>query len=73
MESLVKVLILGGVTLILIGFLFQIGGRFFMLGRLPGDIAFEKGNFKFYFPLTTSLILSITLTLFLFIVRWFRN
>jgi Protein of unknown function (DUF2905) len=38
------------------------------LGRLPGDIHFERGNFSFYFPLATSLVLSVVLTLFLYLV-----
>lgn len=40
------------------------------LGRLPGDIAVRRGNFSFYFPLTTSVVLSIVLTL---LVAWFRR
>jgi len=40
------------------------------LGRLPGDIAVRKGNFSFYFPLTTSIVVSIVLTLLL---AWFRR
>jgi len=34
------------------------------LGKLPGDIEFHRGNFSFYFPLTTSIIISILLSLF---------
>ncbi len=40
------------------------------LGRLPGDIAVRRGNFSFYFPLTTSIVMSIVLTLLL---AWFRR
>jgi len=54
-------LVLGGV-LFVIGLLFTLGARIPGLGRLPGDIVFRKGNFTFYFPLVTSLLLSLLLT-----------
>ncbi len=43
------------------------------LGRLPGDIRVETGNFTFYFPLVTCLLLSLVVTLILWIVRLFRG
>jgi Protein of unknown function (DUF2905) len=43
------------------------------LGRLPGDIRIETGNVRFYFPLVTCLLLSLLLTLVLWIVRLFRG
>ena len=42
------------------------------LGRLPGDIRIDRGNFTFYCPLATCLLLSLVLTLILWIVRLFR-
>ncbi|MBM3641912.1 MAG: DUF2905 domain-containing protein, partial [Alphaproteobacteria bacterium] len=39
----------------------------FGLGRLPGDIVVERGNFRFYFPLATSLILSVVISLLLWL------
>jgi hypothetical protein len=39
------------------------------LGRLPGDIVFERGSFRFYFPLATCLLVSVLLTLVLWLVR----
>jgi len=54
-------LVLGGV-LFVIGLLFTLGARIPGLGRLPGDIVFRKGNFTLYFPLVTSLLLSLLLT-----------
>ena len=57
-----KFLILIGVIFILVGLLYpyltSLG-----LGKLPGDIVIEKKNFNFYFPITTSIILSILLSL----------
>jgi hypothetical protein len=43
------------------------------LGRLPGDIHIEGKNFRFSFPLVTCLLLSLVLTLILWLVRLFRN
>lgn len=57
-----KILILFGVTLILLGLLFSVAGKIPWLGRLPGDIYVQKKNFTFYFPITTSILLSILLT-----------
>jgi hypothetical protein len=42
-------------------------------GRLPGDIRIEKENFRFYFPLMTCLLLSLVLTLILWIIHLFRR
>jgi uncharacterized membrane protein YkgB len=65
-----KMLILLGVFIILIGLFLLIGDRIPWLGRLPGDIVIKKKNFTFYFPLVTSIIISIILTLiFTFLSR----
>lgn len=55
-----KVLLLVGVVIAALGVLMMLG---LPLGRLPGDFAVRRGNFAFYFPLTTSILLSILLTL----------
>lgn len=63
-----------GKSLLVIGLVIAAIGAGIMLGvplgRLPGDIAVRRGNFSFYFPLTTSIVLSIVLTLLL---SWFRR
>jgi uncharacterized protein HemY len=65
-----KLLIVFGVLLIVIGGLLVFAGKIPWLGKLPGDILIQKKNFTFYFPLTTSIILSIILTLlFYFLFR----
>ncbi len=65
-----KMLILLGVFIILIGVFLLVGERIPWLGRLPGDIIIKKKNFTFYFPLATSIIISIILTLiFTFLSR----
>ncbi|AZG77338.1 DUF2905 domain-containing protein [Methylocystis rosea] len=63
-----KFLIIAGLVMVGLGLLWVVGERF-GLGRLPGDIVIERGNFKFYFPLATSLILSVVISLLL----WFFN
>ena len=57
-----RILITIGVVLIVLGLLWPLLQKL-GLGRLPGDLAIEKENFKFYFPITTSIIVSIVLTL----------
>jgi hypothetical protein len=55
-------MIVGGAMLIL-GALLSFGPRVPWLGRLPGDIVVERDNFRFYFPITTSILISIVLSL----------
>jgi formate hydrogenlyase subunit 3/multisubunit Na+/H+ antiporter MnhD subunit len=62
-----KALVLIGLVVAGIGLLMMLGVP---LGRLPGDIAVRRGNFSFYFPLTTSIVVSIVLTLLL---AWLRR
>lgn len=63
MDSLGKVLILVGVVLALLGGLLLVAGKIPYLGRLPGDIVIRRENWSVYFPLTTSILISILLTL----------
>ncbi len=64
-----KMLIILGVVLIVIGLAFTYGPRIPWLGKLPGDISIKKDNFSFYFPITTSIIISIILTILFSIFR----
>ena len=64
-----KMLILLGVFIILIGLLLLVGEKIPWIGRLPGDIIIRKKNFTFYFPIVTSIIISIILTLFFMLFR----
>ncbi|PIV84783.1 MAG: DUF2905 domain-containing protein [Nitrospirae bacterium CG17_big_fil_post_rev_8_21_14_2_50_50_9] len=66
-----KFLIFTGFLLVLIGGMLLLAGKIPWLGRLPGDIFIRKKNFTFYFPLTTSIILSIIL--FLLFYFFFRK
>jgi uncharacterized membrane protein YkgB len=64
-----KMLILLGVFIILIGLLLLIGEKIPWVGRLPGDIIIRKKNFTFYFPIVTSILISIILTLLFALFR----
>jgi formate hydrogenlyase subunit 3/multisubunit Na+/H+ antiporter MnhD subunit len=71
LSSFGKLLLGLGGLLLLIGALLVFGGRLpgiGALGRLPGDIVIKRDNFSFYFPLTTSLLISIILSLMLWLI-----
>ncbi|MDD5451081.1 MAG: DUF2905 domain-containing protein [Desulfovibrionales bacterium] len=64
-----KMLILLGLVIAGVGLLFTLGGKIPWIGRLPGDIYIRRKNFTFYFPLATSLLISIILTLLFMLFR----
>lgn len=68
-----KLLIIAGIVCILLGVFITYGPKWPFIGKLPGDISFEKGNFKFYFPLTTSILLSILLSFLIYLYYRFKN
>jgi len=63
-----KLLFLIGLVLALVGILITYVGKIPWIGRLPGDIFIQRENFTFYFPLTTSILVSILLTLVLWLL-----
>ena len=64
MEQFGRLLVIMGVVLALVGFLMMFGPRLpFRLGRLPLDFQYQRDNFTFYFPLGTSILVSIVLSL----------
>ena len=64
MEQFGRLLMAVGAVIVLIGLLLALGTRLpFRLGRLPLDFHIQRGNFSFYFPLGTSIVISIVLTL----------
>jgi hypothetical protein len=62
-DWLARMLIVLGVVLALVGGLLLLVGKIPFLGRLPGDILIRRENWSVYFPLTTSILISIVLTL----------
>ena len=69
MNELGKLLVLAGVILAVIGAVLWSGLGKGWLGRLPGDIHYTKGNVSFYFPVVTCLLVSVLLTLILWLFR----
>lgn len=74
MEEIGKSIIVMGIVIVLIGVFLMFGDKLpFSLGKLPGDIIYKKENFTFCFPLTTSIIVSVVLSFFLYIFgKFFR-
>ena len=68
MPDLGRMLIVLGLVIVLVGVLLLVVGRVPWLGRLPGDIHVQRGNWTFFFPLGTSLVLSLLLTLVLWLI-----
>ena len=70
MSDLGKTLVVAGLALAALGAILWLGnGKLSWLGRLPGDIHFERPNFRFSFPLTTCLLVSALLTVILWLLR----
>lgn len=64
-----KALIAAGIGVVLVGLAVVFQVRIPWLGRLPGDLWIKKENFSFYFPLTTSILISVVLTVVFYIFR----
>ncbi|WP_038262661.1 DUF2905 domain-containing protein [Peptoclostridium litorale] len=63
-----KNLIMMGIVLIILGIIITLGAKL-GIGKLPGDILIKRGNMTFYFPVATSILLSIILTLLINFLR----
>lgn len=70
MGSLGKVLVVAGAAIALVGVLLLVGERFpgLRIGRLPGDIAIGNDRFRLYLPIGTSILVSILLTVLLWLL-----
>ena len=64
-----KILIIFGGILILLGIFFLFGDKIPFLGKLPGDIIIKKKNFTFYFPIVTSILLSLIISFIIYLFR----
>lgn len=69
MTSFGKLLIVVGAILVVLGALFTLGEKLSWFGRLPGDIYIQKKNFTFFFPITTSILISLILSVVLVLLR----
>lgn len=68
MTGAAKFVMIAGVVIFIIGFIMQ----FINLGRLPGDVVIKKGNATFYFPIVTSIVISIILSAVFYFIGRFR-
>lgn len=64
-----KFLIVTGAAFLLLGVLLYFSDRLPSIGKLPGDIVIKRENFTFYFPLATSIILSIVISVILYLIN----
>jgi len=69
MNELGKLIFFVGVAIAVLGLLVWMGVGRGWFGKLPGDISYSRGNFSFYFPLVTCLIISVVLTLIMWLMR----
>jgi hypothetical protein len=72
-NSLGKVLIIAGIVFVALGVVFTLFNKIPFLGKLPGDILVKKKNLTFYFPIVTSVLLSLLFTLILYLINKFRS
>ncbi len=68
LSAMGKLLIIMGIFLVVIGLFMLWGPKIPYLGKLPGDIYIRKGNFTFYFPVVTCVLVSLILTLVLTLI-----
>ena len=64
-----KALVVAGLVIAAIGVLFLLSNKLGWIGRLPGDFTVRRGNFTFYFPLATCILVSLLLSLLLWFFR----
>ena len=68
-QSLGKFVILSGVIIVLLGLAITFWDKIPFLGKLPGDIVYKGKNFTFYFPIVTSILLSLIISLILYFLK----
>ncbi len=74
MNHIGRLIIIIGVFFVIVGVVVYFwGDKFSWLGRLPGDIRVEKENFRFYFPITTMIIISVVVSLLIRLFQRFFN
>ncbi len=73
MPALGKVLLLVGLVIAAVGLVLIFSDRVPWLGKRPGDITIDKGNFRIYVPITTCILLSVVISLVLWVVSQLRK
>jgi uncharacterized membrane protein YsdA (DUF1294 family) len=70
MQNAGKLIVIIGVILVIVGLiLWLFGSKFGWFGNLPGDIKIKKENFSFYFPITTMILISIIVSIIIWLIR----
>ena len=69
MTDMGRLLMIAGALLFIVGCLLIFAGKVPLIGKLPGDIYIKRDGFTFYFPLATSLLISLLLTLVFWLIR----
>jgi len=69
LTELGRLLLIMGAVLLVVGFILLLFGRVPFVGRLPGDILIKREGFTFYFPIATSILISVILSLLLYLFR----
>ncbi|MEX2235695.1 MAG: DUF2905 domain-containing protein [Cyclobacteriaceae bacterium] len=64
-----KFLIIAGILMVVAGVIIHYSPKIPFLGKLPGDIVIDRGNFKMYIPITTSILISLALSIIIFFIR----
>jgi hypothetical protein len=73
MQFFGKSLVLFGVIMVAVGLVLMFSDKIPFLGKLPGDIHIKKENFEFFFPITTSILLSLLLSAVLWVIAYLRG
>jgi len=68
-QQIGKLLVFAGIFILVLGIVFLFGDKIPFIGRLPGDIIIKKKNFTFYFPIITSILLSLIVSLILYLLK----
>jgi Protein of unknown function (DUF2905) len=69
MGDLGRILVIFGAVLVVVGVLLSVAGKIPWLGKLPGDVYYKSDHFTFYFPLATCILISVVLSLLLYLFR----
>ena len=69
LEGIGKTLVISGIVIAVLGLLLAFGGRIPFLGKLPGDIVIRNDGITFYFPVVTCLLVSVVLSLLVYLFR----
>jgi hypothetical protein len=69
MADMGKIIIICGILLVIFGIIISFSSKIPFIGKLPGDFYYNKNGFTFYFPLATSIVLSILISIILYFLR----